>query len=51
MLETAPYVIFQLWLQVVRHLIFVQRQITEISFRNKLRVSSNNLIKFYITIP
>ena len=51
MLETVPSVIFQFWLQVVRHLIFIQRWITEISFRNKLKVSSNNLIKFYITIP
>ena len=33
------YVFFHSWLQVMRHMIFIQKQITEISFRNKLRVS------------
>ena len=34
----------------MRHLIFIQRWITEISFRNKLRVFFKNSIKFYINI-
>ena len=34
----------------MRHLIFIQRQITKISFRNNPRVSFNNAIKFYINI-
>ena len=44
------YVFFQSWLQVISHLIFIQRQIAEISFRNKLRVFFKNLFKFYINI-
>ena len=44
------YVFFQSWLQVMRHLIFIQRQITEISFRNTLRVFFKNSVKFYINI-
>ena len=44
------YVFFQSWLQVMGHLIFIQRQITEISFRNKLRMFFKNSIKFYINI-
>ena len=44
------YVFFQSWLQVMRHLIFIQREISEISFRNKLWVFFKNSIKFYINI-
>ena len=44
------YVFFQSWLQVMRHLIFIQRQIIEISFRNTLRVFFKNSVKFYINI-
>ena len=43
-------IFFQSWLQVMRHLIFIQRQITDISFRNKLGVFFKNSIKFYINI-
>ena len=32
------------------HLIFIQRKITKINFRNNPRVSFNNAIKFYINI-
>ena len=44
------YVFFQSWLQVMRHLVFIQRQITEISFRNKLRVFFKNSVKFCINV-
>ena len=44
------YVFFQSWLHVMRHLIFIQRKITEISFRKKLKVSFKNSITFYINI-
>ena len=48
--QSLKLCLFQSWLHAMRHLIFIQRQITEINFRNKLRVFFKNSIKFYINI-